>query len=132
MVSEVGDDPCVVGVRLGRVGSRVCMGELTLPSGRDCGVGGGGDEILGCILAWLPLAFIVAERLGGGRLGLVFGISSWSDICCSLAETKDAGDDGSSLLPIDKEVDSRRRNEVDRERSADLGRVDRDPRFGGG
>lgn len=128
MVSEVGDDPCVVGICLGKTGSSVCGGELTLSSEG----GGAGDEIFGCFMGWLPLAFIVADRLGGGRLGFVFGTSSRSEICCSLAETNDAGDDGSSLLPIDKDVDTRRLNEVDRDRSADLGRVDRDPLLGGG
>lgn len=74
-------------------------------------------------------AFRVFDRRGGGSAGFVFSSSSSgggmaslvlsSSSCSSLADLKDAGDDG-SLLSID--VDRRLLNVAERLESCDLGR----------
>lgn len=100
-------------------------GEAELP----CRRGGGTEGFTSLASAGADSAFRVFDRRGGGNAGFAFSSSSSgggmaslvfsSSSCSSLADLKDAGEDG-ALLSID--VDSLLLNVAERLESCDLGR----------
>jgi hypothetical protein len=128
MVSEGGDEPIAIAL-VGRRGGAanvcgICIGEVIWSAPRACD---GAGRRLGGVSDSFAVAGAFADLRGGGRFGLGLGMSSSS--CCSLAETKDMGEDAFSLLSIDSVLDSRLKECV---RSSDLGRTYREPLCGGG
>lgn len=86
---DAGEAPLV---EVGRLGGENFSGTRRGVLGSDCfrGAIGNGAAERGRSARVVGSNFFVAERRGGGTLGFVFSSSS----CCSLADLKDAGDDG--------------------------------------
>ena len=118
MDSVGGDAECdILEGGLGKIGGS-CMGGFILLVPR--GLGGMGD-VLGRVSACADSGRGFMERRGGGRVG--FGLSCCGSCCCccSGADTNDKGDDASSLLSNDLDVNVSTRTDPDRVASSDVG-----------